>query len=94
MLGLLKIGAKTGAKAVKSYKKLKKAQEKQRKKTEKENAKNRPRQDYAKKKPKKSSRKGGKLNAALLAGTTAIAANEIHKQNKKLDEKYKKKRGK
>ena len=89
MLGLLKIGAK----AAKSYKKLNKAQKKRARKTAKENAKARPKQDY-KKKPKKSSRGGGKASAALLAGTTAIAANEIHKQNKKLDEKYKKKRGK
>ena len=31
---------------------------------------------------------------ALLAGATALTANEINKQNKKLDEKYKKKKDK
>tara|TARA_B100000497_G_scaffold107458_1_gene125049 strand:- start:4650 stop:5033 length:384 start_codon:yes stop_codon:yes gene_type:complete len=32
------------------------------------------------------------ISGTALAGTTAIAANEINKQNKKIDEKYKKKK--
>ena len=90
MLGLL---IKGGTKAAKSYTKLKKSQKKRAAKTAKENAKARPKQDY-KKKSKKPSRGRGKASAALLAGATALTANEINKQNKKLDEKYKKKKDK
>ena len=38
-----------------------------------------------------SSRKQTAISAGLLAGATGMAANEIRKQNKALDKKYKKK---
>ena len=88
---IVKEVAKRGVKKM-AEKKLKKSQKKRATKTAKDNAKARPKQDYAKKPAKKmSGKKQTAISAGLLAGATGMAANEIRKQNKALDKKYKKK---